>query len=415
MLKNETQYQMYLDVVDICQKNSFAVESEKDGVSTKRSVVYHGGRACGKITVVATPPKNRDSSMYSMSAHAKLVAAKEEAQAMEDYLEGEWQGSDGSLLYYGHSPENSWVTLVDKNFQKWREKSPLYLSNIDESEALKKKKPASVEEFASLEKEFKRLAESFESITFYRNAESLAVECAGVIPKMKGELLQKANAQFEKLGAKSGSTSKHYREIRDEYAALSKKVAILIPFEGAEERLTECEEMFEKSEQSRVKAVYAESVEQLTSLQMLKHTESPDELKKLISDYETLLGQFMSIEQYGDSGEKVLACRDEIAKYQTSRNAVLYKNAKNDYEDLEGRPMVEKFFEYVYRMRQYGKLAKRFKETSPHDESDRLAHKCAKESKAFRWKVFGRIAPWVAGLIALTALGLWIYFTFFTG
>ncbi|MCL1845287.1 MAG: hypothetical protein FWF77_05235 [Defluviitaleaceae bacterium] len=414
MLKNETQYQMYLDVVDILQKHSFDVKSEKDGVSTKISAVYKG-KLCGKIMVAATPPKNRESQMYAMSAHAKLAAAKEDAQKLDGFREGEWKGIEDCLFYYGHLPENSWVEIVDKNFQKWREKSPLYLSNIEEVEKLKKKKPVGVEEFATLERELNRLADSFETIEFYRNAEKLADECSSFVPNMKDEILQKATLKLEKLGRKKGMGSKHFREMAEEYAEVSQTIAMIIPFEGAEEKLRECEELVAHSEREKTAAIYAESVEALISLEKNSrgHSHASVELKKIIADYEDLLARFMSVEQYKDASEKAVHIRGEIAKFQVHRTAALYKEATRDLDALETRPESDKFFEQFYRARHYGKLAKRFEATASYDDSDGLAAKCKKAGREFRNKVAIKIAPFAIVAAALAAIGAWIWASFF--
>ncbi|MCL1877429.1 MAG: hypothetical protein FWF80_01085, partial [Defluviitaleaceae bacterium] len=279
----------------------------------------------------------------------------------------------------------------------------------------KKKKPASAEDFAALERELNRLADSFETIAFYRDSEKLADECAAFVPNMKDEILQKAGLKIEKLSRKKGTTSKHFREMAEEYSEISQKIAMLVPFEGAEEKLAECRELVELCEREKVAAIYSESVEALIALQAASrgHSYAPAELAKIIADYEDLLSRFMSIEQYKDAGERATFCRGEIAKFQVHRTAALYKEAVRDLDALEERPASDKFFEQFYRARHYGKLTKRFRAVEPLDDSEKLAEKCKKAGKEFRKKVALKVAPFVIGAAVLVALASWIYFSFF--
>jgi len=389
-LKSEVQYQMYLDVLDIIKKNGFTTKVDKDGISTKTSNVYKNEKLCGKVLVVSTPPANRESSIYALSAHAGLVTAKEGARstaendrikgegAYVNFVEGEWTGADDCLFYFGHSREgddcHEWVALVDKNFQKWREKSPLYFQIVGEMEKLKKKTASASEEYQAWEKEFKRLADSFSNISDYRDSKELSVECATFVAGKKEEVLKKLIKKFDKLNKSKGTTSKHFGEMIKAYTELSQKFTTIVPYLNAAEKISECEKRIEECEKEKTNAIYSESVAQMKELQSAerKMSSTPQELIKMISDYEDLLTRFSSIEKHEDSAAKVAYCAGEIGKFKAFWTNAAYKEASNELDELDQQPKTKKFFEYIRRARAYKNVAKKFESTVPHEDSAEL-------------------------------------------
>lgn len=351
-LKNEEQFQMYLDVLDIAQKNGFDAKTEKDGMSTKITAVYKNDTLCGKVMVVSAPPSNRESSVYALSAHAKLVTAKETTRSEADkdklagggayanFAEGTRTDENGALWYYGFSKTgesyHEWVEIVDKKFPAWREKSPVYLKAAEEMEKLKKKNPKTFEEFTNLEDNFARLAVEFTKISGYRDSPELAGECKKFVTDKKEKIYQKTSKALEKLKKKS----------RD------------VP-------------------------------------------PTADELAKKIAAYEEITEIFSSIKTFDDSAEKIAFCKSEISKFRTYHTVAAYKEAAADLKTLEERENAEKFFESVHRARRYKKLAKKFGAVIPFEDSKDLEKKCKKNHKHFRRKILKKIAPIIVVLIAV--------------
>jgi hypothetical protein len=429
-LKNEAQFQMYLDVLDILQKNNFSTKQEKDGLGRKISVVLKNEKICGKVFVVSTPTAKRESALYAVSAHAKLVAAKEEARSVAEknrisgegafvnFKEGEWTGTDGCLYYFGHSgadeDSHEWVEIVDKNFQRWREKSPLYFSSLGEMEKFKKKKASSAEEFHALEKEFKRLADGFSGISDYRNSAELSAECAKFVAGEKEKILDRANKKFEKLNKSKGTTSKHFREMVNDYTELSQKFTMIVPFLDAAEKVVLCQKKIEEHKIEETKAIFSESVERMRELQKIerKMAHTPPELSKIIADYEELLTRFMSIEKHDGVAEKIAFCAGEIAKLKAYHTSATYKEALKEFEELEERPETEKLFEFIRRARRYKKISKKFHSTLPYDDSIAMEKKSRKLYKSFRWKITKKIFPFAIIFAAVIAIAIFIFFTF---
>jgi len=409
-VKNEAQYQMYLDVLDILQKNNFVTKTDKDSTGAKYSSVYKVDKLCGKVMVVATPPAGREGTIYGLSAHAGLVAAKDEARRLAEdsnFIEGEHSGTDDTLYYYGVSGAgedyHDWVLLVDEKFEKWRETWPLYSQIAGEMEKVKKKKPASAEEFSAMEKEFKRMAKSLNNIAWYRDAAVLSAECAAFVATRKDEALQKALKKLEKLNKSKGTSSKHFREMASEYAALSLRFKMIVPFLDAAERAAECDKLVQKCEKEEENAIYAESVEKLNGLRN-KKTNTPEEIKKITADYEEILAQFVAIEKHHGAEVKIEFCKGEIVKYQAYWLAAVYKEAGKEMDELDDRPETETLGDYWHRTRKYKKITKKFKSTSTYDDSEDMAKKSKKLYKAYRWKFLKKISPFVGAAIAVFAI-----------
>ncbi|MCL1862814.1 MAG: hypothetical protein FWF78_04530 [Defluviitaleaceae bacterium] len=416
-LKNEKQYQMYLDVLDILQKNNLVAKADRDGVNVKTASVYKINQLCGKVMVVASPPVNREGTIYGFSAHAGLVAVRNEARRLAEdsnFIEGEHTGIDDTLYYYGISEAgedyHDWVLLVDEKFEKWRETSPLYFQIASEIEKFKKKKPGSAEEFAALEKEFKRMSKSLNNIAWYRDSAVLSAECAAYIATKKDETMQKALKKLDKLNKTKGTSSKHFREMADEYAALSLKFKMIMPFLDAGEKADECDNFVQKCEKEEENAIYSESVEKLNILHS-KKSNTPEEIKKTIASYEEILALFMSIEKHSGAAVKIEFCKGEITKYQAYWVAAVYKDASRQMDELDDLPEAETLSDYLYRTRKYKKITAKFKSTITYDDSEEMAKKSKKLYRAYRWKFIKKISPFVAATIAIIAVvAVVIYF-----
>ncbi|MCL2577031.1 MAG: hypothetical protein FWE27_03140 [Defluviitaleaceae bacterium] len=311
-LKNETAYQMYLDVLDILGKNKYKTKTEKDGMSTKISVVLKDVKPCGKVFVVSAPPENRESSMYALSAHAKLIVQKETIRSeMKDknFAEGIRSDDDGCLWYFGHT-HNEWVALVDKNFAKWREKSPLYLETIAESEKLKKKKPATFEEFAELESEFNKLAATFTSISFYRDSPELAGECKKYVIDLKEKLYQKTSKALDKLKkADIPVTSTELAKIISSYENLLEKFSAIKDFDDSAEKISFCKSEISKLAGEREAASYKEATTELSALEERPETEKFFDYVHRARRYKKIARKFKSIQPYGNSKELAKKCK----------------------------------------------------------------------------------------------------------
>jgi hypothetical protein len=339
-LKKEIQYQMYLDILDILQKKGFETKTEKDGANTKSSTVFVNGKPSGKVMAVAKPPtSNRESSLYVISAHAKLVVARDAARAKnENFIEGEHRDSCDCLYYYG---SREWISVVDKIFLKWRETSPSYLQIVAEIEKLKKKKPTTSEDFAALEKEFSRMAASLSEISEYRDSAELSDECAQYVTDLKADAFEKATKKLAKLKKSKGSGSKYFRETA--------------------------------------------------------------------RAYEEILAVFSAIETFEGATAQIAFCKGEAEKYKAYHSATAYKEAAREFETLEDRPETEKFFDFVYRARNYKKISQKFKSIIPYDDSAEMFKKSKQLYKSFRWKILKKIAPFFLIAMVLTFAAILIF------
>jgi hypothetical protein len=406
-LKSEIQFQMWLDVLDISEKNGFIVKSEKDGISTKTSGVYKDEKICGRAMVVSTPPKNRESSIYAMSAHAGLIAAKEAARknadSFENFAEGEWTGADDCLFYFGNG---DFVSLVNKNFEKWREKSPLYFQLSGEADKLKKKNAVTAEDYHAWEKEFRRLSDSFSNISGYRDSRELSVECASFVAGKKEEILQKLLKKFDKMGKSKGTTSKYFGGMVEAYTKISQEFTAIVPHSCAAEYVTRCEELIGEYSKKETEAIYAESNARLKELQALekKSSHAPQELMKLIADYEALHARFEKIKSHADATAKISFCAGEIGKLKAFWTTAAYNEAAEDFRELNDEPETQKFFELTRRARTYKRLAAKFGETAPYEDSTDLKKKCRKNYKAYRFKIFKKVFPFALIFIAIIAV-----------
>lgn len=423
-LKSETQYQMYLDVLDILEKSGHTTKVEKDGNNTKYSYVYRNGKLCGEVWAVSAPPAKKESSLYSLSSHAKLVEAKEritkEADEhklkgrgnMVNFVEGEWSDTEGCLWYYGHSEESEtaheWVAIVNEKYPAWREKSPLYLQSVGEMEKLKKRKTTTAEEFRAIEKEAERLAVCFENLADYRDSKDLAAECRKHVTGRKMEVLGEATIQLEKLEKSKGDSSKFYGEMVAGYTELTKKFAMITPFEDSAEKLERCQTRAEECKKEEIRAIYMESIIRLSELQLaerkLSETATSDQHAKMVADYEELLKRFESIKDYEDATTQAELCQKEISKFTASRTAACYKEAKKELDTLEERPETNKLTDYFHRTRKYRKIAKQFDSIESFDDAALLEKKCSKQYKSYRWKLIKKVAPFVLGFIALVTI-----------
>jgi len=342
-LKNEIQYQMYLDVLDILQKKGFETKIEKNSANTKSSAVFVNGKSSGKVIAVAKPPtSNRESSLYAISSHAKLVVARDAARAKnENFVEGEHKDSCDCLYYYG---SREWVSVVDKNFSKWRETSPLYLQIVSDAEKLKKKKPTTAEDFSALEKEFSRLATSLSGIPDYRDASELSEEYTQYVHELKADAFEKASKKLAKLKKSKGAGSKYFRETA--------------------------------------------------------------------RAYEEILAIFRAIETFEGAAAQISFCNGEAEKYKAYHSATAYKEAAREFEILNERAETEKFFDFIYRARNYRKISKKFKSIIPYDDSAEMWKKSKKLYKSFRLKILKKTAPFFFAAVGLICVA-WLIFSRF--
>ncbi|MCL2223813.1 MAG: hypothetical protein FWB96_08160 [Defluviitaleaceae bacterium] len=325
-LKNEAGYQLYLDVLDILEKNNYSLKTEKDGISTKISAVFKNNAACGKVFVVSAPPQKRDTSMYAMSAHAKLVLQKDAVRGgnYENLTEGAAADNDGCLWYFGHD-ETAWVSLVDTKLPEWREKSPLYLETVAATEKLKKKKPETADEFAQLQGEFEALAVKFTSISSYRNAPELAGECRTYVTGLKEKLYQKTTKSLDKL--KKTSPSENSGELVKTIAAyenLLDTFTAIRDFDDVIDKISFCNSEIAKLSAYHEAAAYKEAATELSDLEERPETEKFFDQLHRARKYNKISKKFKSIIPYDNSKELSKRCKKQHVHF---RRKVLKKSA----------------------------------------------------------------------------------------
>jgi hypothetical protein len=241
----------------------------------------------------------------------------------------------------------------------------------------------------------------------------MAAECKRHVVMLKEEIYQKAMKKLTKLSKAKGDTSKHYHEMVEEYTELAVKFEMLIPFDEAEQRHEECLIRLEESKQDEIKAIYFESLDRLSDLEALERKTSTSatsvEHAKMSKDYEELRAKFLSISDYEDAAEKAEFCSAEMSKFQAYRTAAVYKEASKDVEAVEAREDKETLGEYVHRMMKYKKITNQYKSAGAYDDSEYLARKYRKLHKSYRFKVFKKVAPVIAIVLAVFALAVFVW------
>jgi len=344
MLKNEKQYQMYLNLVDIVDKSGFAVKAEKDGMGLKISSVVKDYKPCGQILVCSTPPANRQGFRYNHSAHANLTAMKDkirgESGQYTDFVEGSITDNDGSLWYFGHT-NNTWVTIAEEKFPSWEETTPKYMKLLEEKKVLEKRRCTTAAEYEILEGEFSELAEKFTSIQIFRDSPEQAAECKVFV---------------------NGLKETHYKD----------------------------------------------TCKALDKLERNPDPTTSKEIAKVIKKYEIVQKRFIAIELFDDSIVKIDLCTAKLEDLNKKYNETAYAEANQELSSLKGRPEMATAFEYFNRSRQYKKTATKFESCISHDDAKELAKECTKQFKDYRWKFVKKIAPFVGIAIGVIALIIFI-------
>lgn len=317
-LKNEPQFQMYLDVLDIVEKNGYTVKTEKDSGSMKVSAVFRNSKPCGRVLVSSLPPENRESTGYANSAHAKLAEEKESvrAEAPEGLVEGVQTDSDGCLWYYGFTLPQ-WVELVDDEFERWLKASPMYQKAVAEAEKLKKQKPETGEEFALLEADFKQIAAEFTAISFYRDSPEMAGDCLRHVTELKEKIYQKAAKMLKKLDKDAhAATSGELAKLIAAYDEVLKKFRAIKDFDDSAEKMAFCVSQIAKFEAFWAATAYKEALRDVTAL------ESREETGKFFNNlsrwrkYRKLAKKFNSTIPYDESAERAKKCRQLFRAYR---------------------------------------------------------------------------------------------------
>jgi len=344
MLKNEKQYQMYLNLVDIVDKSGFAIKPEKDGIGLKISGVVKDYKPCGQIVVSSTPPTNRQGFRYNHSAHANLVAIRDkirgESAQYPDFVEGSITDNDGSLWYFGHTI-NSWVAIAEEKFPSWQETTPKYMKLLEEKKILEKRRCTTAAEYETLEGEFNELADKFTSIQIFRDSPEQAGECKAFV---------------------NGLKETHYKD----------------------------------------------ACKTLDKLERNPDPTTSKEIAKVIKKYEAVQKRFVAIELFDDSIVKIDLCTAKLEDLHKKYNETAYAEASTELNSLKGRTEVVSAFEYFNRARQYKKTATKFESCISHDNSKELAKECTKQFRDYRWKFVKKIAPYVGIALAVIALIIFI-------
>jgi hypothetical protein len=185
----------------------------------------------------------------------------------------------------------------------------------------------------------------------------------------------------------------------------------------AAEKTEQCEKKIAENKAEEIKAIFAEASARMRELQSaeLKMSHTPSEISRFISDYEELLTRFISIEKHDGVAEKIAFCAGEIAKLKAYHTSATYKAAMKEFDALDDDGETDKFFAQIRRARAFRKLAKKFRETSPYNDSVKMEKICTKLYRSLRWKVFKKYFPY-AIIFALTiAILIFLYVRFFHG
>jgi hypothetical protein len=389
---------MYLDVLDILNKNGYATKVEKDSGSAKNSLVFTGERLCGEVWVV--------------SGASLLDEQKEKARGMFNFIEGSQTDAYGNLWYYGYTDNAHWVTMVDEKFPDWKDANPIYLQLTEKMEKSAKIKPTSKADIDKMEHDLENTATAFDKIQWYRDCRVLVAGCRQIITEKKDDIYQKALKKLAKLAKSKGDSSKHFREMVEAYTTLADQFEMLIPFDESEKRHEECLVSIEENKNEEIIALYIECEEDLLSLQKeerkITASATAADYARMVEDYERLMSDFKRIPAYKDSTEKAELCAAQITKFQKYQTIATYKEATADLEQLEAREDKHTWFEYTYRWRKYKSLARRFRSVSTYDDATHMSKKCAKIARSNRWRSLKKSAPALGIFILIILLILWL-------